>query len=105
MLFVVRRQTNDFMKSCDISQSALVRRYGVRGAKLFARLWFPLLYFVLICLGAAFCFVGPEVVGWRRIILAGISGALLVLGASLLTRMRLNYWAAIEQLEQGGVEP
>ena len=93
------------MKTCDISQTPLVRRYGVRGAKLFAHLWFPVLYFVLMCLATAPCFVGSELVGWRRIVFGGVFGALVVLGASLLTKMRLNYLAAIERLEQKGVEP
>lgn len=89
------------MKTCDISQTALVRRYGVRGAKLFARVWFPLLYVALVCLAAALCFIGPEIVGPRRFLIAGIAGTLVVLATFLLTRMRSNYLAGIERLEQG----
>src|SRR5216684_4020843 len=81
------------MKPSDISQTALIRRYGVRGGKLFARLWFSLLYVFLIALAAALPVVGPEVAaGWRRIVVGCIAGALIVLGASLLTRMRLQFW-------------
>ena len=36
-----------------ISETRLIRRYGVRGGKLFARLWFSLLYVFLIALAAA----------------------------------------------------
>jgi hypothetical protein len=93
------------MKTCDISQTQLVRRYGVRGAKLFARLWFPLLYCALICLAGALCFVGPEVVGSRRIVMAGISGTLVVFATFLLTRMHCNYLAAIERLQQSAGRP
>ena len=90
------------MKACDISQTQLVRRYGVRGAKCFARLWFPLLYLALIGLAAALWLVGPELItGWRRLFAGSLSGILVVLAASLLTKMRLEYLAAIELLEQG----
>src|SRR6266436_845208 len=75
------------MKTSDISQTPLVRRYGVRGAKLFARLWFSLLYVFLIALAAALPVVGPEVAaGWRRFVVGCIAGALIVLAASLQGR-------------------
>ena len=91
------------MKTLDISQTQLVRRYGLRGAKLFARLWFPLLYFALIFLVAALWFVGPELItGWRRIFIGCLSGTLVVYAASLLTKMRLEYLLAIETLEHTG---
>jgi hypothetical protein len=91
-----------FMKTSDISQTALIRKYGVRGGKLFGRLWFSLLYVFLIALAAALPVIGPEVAaGWRRIVVGCISGALIVLAASLLTRMRLEFQASIEQLETG----
>ena len=89
------------MKTHDISQTQLVRRYGVRGARLFARLWFPLLYLALIVLAASLWFVGPELInGWRRIFAGSVSGILIVVAASLLTTMRLEYLSAIERLEQ-----
>jgi len=72
----------------------------VRGAKLFARLWFPLLYVIFIALTAALPVVGPEVqLGWRRVFIGCLAGGLVVLATSLLTRMRLQYLAAIERLE------
>ena len=90
------------MKTSDISQTPLVRRYGVRGAKLFARLWFAFLYVILIALTAALPVVGPEVqLGWRRVFIGCLAGGLVVLATSLLTRMRLQYLAAIERLEAG----
>jgi len=90
------------MKTSDISQTPLVRRYGLRGAKLFARLWFLLLYVVLVALAAALPAVGPEIVaGWRRIVVGCIAGGLIVVATSLLTRMRLGYLASIERLEAG----
>jgi hypothetical protein len=88
------------MKTSDISQTALIRRYGVRGGKLFARLWFSLLYVFLIALAAALPVVGPEVAaGWRRIVMGCMAGTLIVLAASLLTRMRLEFLASVERLE------
>lgn len=90
------------MKTSDISQTVLIRRYGIRGGKLFARLWFSLLYVLLIALAASLPLVGPEVAaGWRRIVLGCIAGALIVLAASLLTRMRLEFLASLERLEAG----
>lgn len=74
----------------------------MRGGKLFARLWFSLLYAFLMALAAALPVVGPEVAaGWRRIVLGCIAGALIVLATSLLTRMRLEFLASIERLEAG----
>ncbi len=70
----------------------------MRGAKLFARLWFAFLYVILIALTAALPVVGPEVpVGWRRAFLGCLFGGLVVFATSLLTRMRLEYLAAIER--------
>ena len=74
----------------------------MRGAKLFARLWFAFVYAFLIALIAALPVVGPEVpVGWRRVFIGCLAGGLIVFATSLLTRMRLEYWAAIERLEAG----
>ena len=87
----------------DISERQLVRRYGVRGAKLFARIWFPLVYVSLIALDAGLWVVGPEFTTGRPRILCGcLIGALTVVAASLLTRMRLQYLAAIALLESPG---
>ena len=87
----------------DMSETQLVRRYGVRGAKLFARVWFPLLYVSMIALAGGLWVVGPEfTTGWRRIFCGCLIGALTVVAASLLTRMRLQYLAAIGLLESRG---
>ncbi len=91
------------MKTSDISQTPLIRRFGLRGGKLFAHLWFSVLYVFLVALAAALPVVGPQVpAGWRRIVVGCIAGALIVLAASLLTRMRLEFLAAIERLEARG---
>jgi hypothetical protein len=88
------------MKTSDISNTPFVRKYGVRGAKLFARFWFPLLYVLLIAPTAALWALAPELAtGWRRIFFGCLVSGLTVLAASLLTRMRLGYLAAIERLE------
>jgi hypothetical protein len=83
--------------------SPLVRRYGVRGAKLFARLWFSALYVALVALTGASWAVAPEaIMGSRRILIGSLVGGLVDLATSLLTRMRLEYLAAIKQLETPG---
>src|SRR5258706_8549237 len=99
----VRRNQILFMKTSDISKTPLVRKYGVRGAKLFARLWFPFLYVLLIAPTAALWAVAPELAaGWKRILFGFLVGGLTVLAASLLTRMRLGDLADIERLESEG---
>ena len=91
------------MKAPDISQTPIVKRYGVRGAKLYAKIWFSILYLMLVAVTAGFWIVGPELAaGWRRIIVGCFAGALIVFAASLLTRMRLKFFAEIEQLESHG---
>ena len=91
------------MRTSDISNTPLVRKYGVRGAKLVARFWFPLLYVLLIAPTAALCALAPQLAtGWRRILFGCLVSGLTGLAASLLTQMRLGYLAAIERLEAGG---
>lgn len=91
------------MKTPDLSQAPIVKRYGVRGAKLFAKTWFPLMYLMLAAITAWLWTVSPEFVGERRRFIIGfIVGVLVVIAASLLTRMRLKYLAGIEQLEARG---
>lgn len=93
------------MKTADISQTPLVRKYGTRGAKLYVRLWFPFMYFLLIAFTASLWVFVPQLsAGWKRILLGCIVCGLTVLASSLLTRMRLGFLAAIELLEnlEGG---
>ena len=91
------------MKTPDISETPLVRRYGVRGARLFARLWFALLYVFLVALTTAIFVFAPELANGRhRVFLGLLAGGLVVLAAALLTRMRLEFLAAIERLEARG---
>ncbi|HSY09713.1 MAG TPA: hypothetical protein VK840_02245 [Candidatus Dormibacteraeota bacterium] len=91
------------MKTPDISQTPMVRRYGVHGAKLFARIWFSIVYLLLVAVTAGLWIVSPEFAGgWRRIFVGCTVGALIVFATSLLTRMRLKFLAEIEQLESQG---
>jgi hypothetical protein len=91
------------MKTSDISDTPLVRKYGVRGAKLFALVWFPFMYLLLIAPTAALWAVAPQLAtGGKRIFFGCLVSVLVVLAASLLTRMRLGYLAAVEQLESRG---
>jgi hypothetical protein len=88
------------MKTSDISQTPIVKRLGIRGAKRYAKIWFSILYLMLVAVTAGFWIVGPEfAAGWRRIVVGCFVGALIVFAASLLTRMRLKFLAEIEQLE------
>ena len=89
------------MKTADIAQTPIVKRFGVRGAKLYAKMWFSILYLMLIALTAGFFwFVGSDFAeGWRRLVVGCVVGTLVVVATSLLTRMRLQFLAEIEQLE------
>ena len=89
------------MKTSDIAETQIVRRYGLRGAKIFAWIWFPLMYVFLIAVTAGLWTVGPEfVAGRHRVFLGCFIGALTVAAASMLTRMGLQYLAAIERVER-----
>jgi len=91
------------MKTSDIAETPLVRKYGVRGARLFARLWFALLYGSLVALTTGIFVFAPELGSGRpRVFLGLLAGGLVVLAAALLTRMRLEFLVAIEQLEARG---
>jgi hypothetical protein len=85
----------------DISATALVRRFGVGGARIFARIWFPLAYLLLTGLGAALWIQpgDPGSDGLR-------AGAMLlvVLAALLLAGMWLRYRKSIERLEGDSIE-
>lgn len=92
------------MKTFDISDAPVVRKYGVRGAKVFARLWFSFMYVLLIAVTAASWVLAPEMATSRgdRIFLGCVFGGLTVVAASVLTRMFLGLLAEIKQLESRG---
>ncbi len=91
------------MKAPDISQTPIVKRFGVRRAKLMAKIWFSIMYLALVAITAGFWMVGPEFPeGWRRIFVGCFVGAVVVFAASLLTRMRLKFVAEIDRLESKG---
>jgi len=79
-----------------------MKRYGPRGARVFGRIWFSMMYLTLIAIVAGWWMVGPEIPGgWRRTVIACFVGTLAVLAAALLTRMQLKYRAEIDQFEAG----
>ena len=88
------------MKTPDLSETTLVRKYGAHGARRFARIWFPALYAMLTASAAGLWIFGSEfTVGWQRTVLGFLIATLVVTAASVLTRMRLEFRAGIEQLE------
>lgn len=91
-------KTSDLSQS--ISQSLIFKRFGVRGARFFVKIWFSIMYLILVAATATFWFVGAEPgTGWRRIFVGCLIGALIVLTSSLLTQVLLRFLAGIEQLE------
>lgn len=88
------------MKTPDLSETSLVQKYGARGARRFAKIWFPTLYVMLTASTAGLWVFGPEFTGgWQRPVLGFLMATLVVTAASVLTRMRLEFLAGIEQLE------
>jgi hypothetical protein len=58
------------------------------------------MYLILVALTATSWILSPEFAsGGRRIFIGSLAGGLVVLAASLLTRMHLAYLASIERLE------
>jgi len=47
-----------FIKTSNISDAPIVRKYGVRGARLFARLWFSVMYVIAVALFMIFFVAG-----------------------------------------------
>jgi hypothetical protein len=89
------------MNTSDISQTPIVKKFGVRGAKLYMKIWFSFFYLMLVAVTAGFMFVGPEfAAGWRRIVVGSFVAILVIFAASLLTRMHLRFLAEINQLEK-----
>ena len=88
------------MKTPDLSQTSLVRKYGARGARRFARVWFPAMYAMLTSSTAGLWIFGSEFTGgWQRTLLGFIIATLVVTAASVLTRMRCEFLAGIDQLD------
>ena len=89
------------MKTDDLSQTALVRKFGIRGARLYFRIWFPVMYLFLITLTAGLWVLSPmDEVRDHRIFVGCLVAVLVVIATALLTRMRLEYRAGIEKLER-----
>jgi hypothetical protein len=95
------------MKKSDISESLLVRKCGVRRAEVCGRIWFGFMYVLLTAITAASWVLAPELASSRgdRILLGCLVGGLTVLAASVLTRMHLEYFDKIRELEKRGVDP
>ena len=88
------------MKTPDLSKTPFVQKYGVRGARWHGRICFAALYAMLTAITAALWIFSPEFEGtWRRAILGILIAILVVIAASVLTRMRLEFFAGVEQLE------
>lgn len=87
------------MKTHDLSSTHLVRRFGPRGARVFGRIWFFFVYAGLIGLCTTFCIsVGKFTDNQSRLYMGLLASSLIVIATSLLTKMRLEYWASVERL-------
>lgn len=89
------------MKTHDISNTPLVRRFGIGGAKLFARIWFPAAYLAIIVLVTLLWkAVSDAILGSDSLVFGAIVTTFAVMATAVPTRMRLEYWASIEKLEK-----
>lgn len=89
------------VKAHYLTNTPLVRRFGIRGAKLFARIWFPAAYLVIIVLVTILWLaVSDAIPGSDRLVFGAIVTTFAVMATAVLTRMRLEYWASIEKLEK-----
>ncbi len=87
------------MKTPDRSKTTIVRKYGVRGARRFASIWFPIRYASLTGFTAGLWILSPQFTGtWRRALLGSIFALLVIVAATVLTRIRSPYLASIKEL-------
>jgi hypothetical protein len=90
------------MKTSDLSKTPIVKKFGVRGARWYGRILFTWLYAMLIFSTARLWIYYPDFTftgTWRKVIFGSLIAALLVVAASVLTRMRIKFFTGIEQLE------
>jgi integral membrane sensor domain MASE1 len=88
------------MKTPDISKTPIVKKFGARGARRYAIVLFAALYAMLTASTAGLWIMSPEFPDTMpRAILGSLIAVLVVAAASLLTRMRLEFFAGIETLE------
>ena len=89
------------MNTSDISQTPIVRRFGVRRARLWAKVWFSIMYLMLAAIAVGWSFAGPALfaAGWRGLVVGCVAGSLIVFATSLLTQMRTKVLSELAELE------
>ncbi len=89
-----------FMNTSDISQTPIVRRFGVRRARIWGKVFFSIMYLMLAAIAVGWSSAGPALfaAGWRGILAGCFVGSLLIFATSLLTQMRLKFLAEIAVL-------
>jgi integral membrane sensor domain MASE1 len=88
------------MKTTNLSNMPFVQKFGARVVRRYAIIWFAALYALLTASTAGLWLISPDFTGtWLRAILGSLIAVLVVVAASLLTRMRLEFFAGIERLE------
>ena len=90
------------MKTPDLSKTPVVQKFGARGARWYGRILFASLYAILIRFTSRLWIYSPEFTStemWRRVVFGLFVAVLVVIAASVLTQMRIKFFAGIEQLE------
>ena len=88
------------MKLSDLLWTPIVRRFGTRGARWYGRAVFAWLYALLIYFTAKLFIYGQDftfTATWRRVVFGSLVAVLVVIAASILTKMRIEYFASIER--------
>jgi hypothetical protein len=90
------------MKTPDLSKTPIVKNFGARGARWYGRIWFAWLYTMLVSSAAGLWIYYPDSTftgTWRRVVFGSLIAALLVVAASVLTQMRIKFFAGFKHLE------
>jgi hypothetical protein len=92
------------MKLSDLLWTPIVRRFGARGARWYGRVVFAWLYAMLIFFTARLWIHSQDFASAgtvRGVLFGSIVAVLVVVAASMLTKMRIEYFASIERFVSG----
>jgi hypothetical protein len=92
------------MKGSDPSKTFIVRKFGPHGARLYGIILFAWFYAMLIYFTARLWIHAQDFLAmgtWRQTFFWLVIAVLVVIAASLLTHMRIKYFAEIDKLESG----
>ena len=88
----------------DLTKTALYDKFGIRGLKLFARIWFPIVYGFLLVLAALtewhFLFLPAS----RSLFISVLIIVLVLIALTILTKMFREFTEGIHLMESAGID-